>query len=122
MLKINDKDIKNIDDLKEIVEKDISILKEFEYKYEVTKTDIRTYNIYMYVCVYGTPEMLKYLETHFSNIKDFKDEENTDLYLIASSSGNIEIMKYLEKEHNWDIHVKNNYGIDAYLLHHLIIN
>jgi len=24
-------------------------------------------------------------------------------------------MKYLEKEHNWDIHVKNNYGDDAYL-------
>jgi ankyrin repeat protein len=23
-------------------------------------------------------------------------------------------MKYLEKEHNWDIHIKNNYGHDAY--------
>jgi len=23
-------------------------------------------------------------------------------------------MKYLEKEHNWDIHVKTNYGTDAY--------
>ena len=30
MLKINDKEIKNVDDLKEIVEKDVSILKEFK--------------------------------------------------------------------------------------------
>ena len=33
MLKINDKEIKNVDDLKEIVEKDVSILKDFKYKY-----------------------------------------------------------------------------------------
>jgi ankyrin repeat protein len=25
-------------------------------------------------------------------------------------------MKYLEKEHNWNIHVKNIYGSDAYLI------
>ena len=28
----------------------------------------------------------------------------------------LNVMKYLEKEHNWDIHVKNKYGNDAYLL------
>jgi len=106
MLKINDKEIKNVDDLKEIVEKDVSILKEFE----ATKTDIRTYNIYMYVCMYGTPEMLKYLETYLSDIKEFKDEKNNDSYLIASKGGNLEVMKYLEKEHNWSTHVKNIYG------------
>jgi hypothetical protein len=33
MFKINYKEIKNVDDLKEIVEKDISILKEFKYKF-----------------------------------------------------------------------------------------
>jgi ankyrin repeat protein len=99
------------------VEKDVSILKEFEYKRVINKNNIRTYNIYMYVCMYGTPEMLKYLETYLSNIKTFKDERNTDSYLIASSCGNLEVMKYLEKEHNWDIHVKNNYyGYNAYLI------
>jgi hypothetical protein len=30
MFKINDKEIKNFDDLKEIVEKDVSILREFK--------------------------------------------------------------------------------------------
>jgi GTP-binding nuclear protein Ran len=39
-----------------------------------------------------------------------------DAYLLASSHGHLEIMKYLEKEHNWDIYVKNNDGFDAYLL------
>ena len=88
MLKINGKEIKNVDDLKEMIETDVSILKEFEYKHVINKYDIRTYNIYMYVCMYGTPEMLKYLETHFSNIKDFKDEHNTYLYLISSTRCN----------------------------------
>ena len=40
-----------------------------------------------------------------------------DAYLLASIYGHLEIMKYLEKEHNWDIHVKNNYGNDAYHLY-----
>ncbi len=67
------------------------------------------------MCKYGTPEMLKYLETYLSNIKEFKTEQDADSYLAASISGNLEVMKYLEKEHNWDVHVKNYYGNDAYL-------
>jgi ankyrin repeat protein len=34
----------------------------------------------------------------------------------TSYNGHLEIMKYLEKEHNWDINVKNNDGYNAYLL------
>ena len=37
MLKINDIEINNVDELKEIIEKDVSIIKEFVYKYEITK-------------------------------------------------------------------------------------
>ena len=110
MFKINEFEINNLEDFKKVIDETPSIINEFKYKLEIAKTDIRTYNIYMYVSMYGTPEMLKYLETRLSNIKEFKDEENNDSYLIASSSG------YLEKEHNWDIHNKNDNGYDAYLL------
>ena len=71
----------------------------------------------MFVCMYGTPEMLKYLETYLidiKSIKNFKDEQNTDSYLAASSNGNLEVMKYLEKEHNWSPFVKNNFKETAY--------
>ena len=40
----------------------------------------------------------------------------SDAYLLASYYGHLEIMKHLEKEHKWDIHVKDNKGSDAYLL------
>ena len=38
------------------------------------------------------------------------------MLIYISYKGYLEIMKYLENEHNWDIHVKNNNGDDAYLL------
>jgi hypothetical protein len=116
MFKINEFEINNLEDLKKVIEENPSIINEFKYKYVINKDDIRTYNLYIYYVMHGTPEMLKYLETYLPNIKEFKDEKNNDLYLIASSKGQLEIMKYLEKEHNWDIHVKNNYGSDAYLI------
>jgi len=45
-------EINNLEDLKKAIEETPSIIKDFEYKYKITKTDIRTYNIYMYVCKY----------------------------------------------------------------------
>ena len=47
---------------------------------------------------------------------EFKSNFGDDAYLLASLFGNLEIMKYLENEHNWDIHVKNIQGNDAYLI------
>ncbi len=46
-------------------------------------------------------------------ILQFADNGN-DAYLLASYNGRLDIMKYLENEHNWDIHVKNKSGYDAY--------
>ena len=48
-------------------------------------------------------------------ILEYKTKNNNDVYLLASLNGYLELMKYLEKEHNWDVHVKNNGGDDAYL-------
>ena len=47
-------------------------------------------------------------------ILQFKNNIGNDAYLLASFFDNLEIMKYLENEHNWDIHVKNIDGNDAY--------
>ena len=47
-------------------------------------------------------------------ILQFRNIYGSDVYLIASRKGHLEIMKYLEKEHNWNIHVKNDYREDAY--------
>ena len=49
-------------------------------------------------------------------ILEYKNIFGMDVYLYASKYGHLEIMKYLEKEHNWDIHVKNDGGQVAYLL------
>jgi hypothetical protein len=111
MLKIHNKEIKNVCDLREIIEKNTTILTDFKYKLHMDK-----YNLYMYVVMCGTPEMLKYLETYLSDVKKFKDGRGNDSYLIAAQYGQLEIMKYLEDTHNWNIHIKNNKGSDAYLL------
>jgi len=46
---------------------------------------------------------------------NYKNNDDNDAYLLASLYGHLEIMKYLEKEHNCDIHVKNECGEDTYL-------
>ena len=43
------------------------------YLQMISTNDIRTYNLYMYLCMNGTQEMLKYLEMYLPNIKEFKD-------------------------------------------------
>ena len=43
-----------------------------------------------------------------------KNIQGNDVYQLLSYYGHLEIMKYLEKEHNWDIHIKNIFGEDAY--------
>ena len=117
MFKINEFEINNLEDFKKVIEQDPLIIKKFKHERIITKTKILTYNIYMYLCMYGTLDMLKYLEQYlfFANIKEFKDEDSNDLYIIAVIFGQLEIMKYLEKEHNWNIYVKNNYGNYPYL-------
>jgi hypothetical protein len=47
MFKIN-----NLEDLKKTIEENPSIINEFKYKRVIDKYDIRTYNLYMYVCMY----------------------------------------------------------------------
>ena len=49
------------------------------------------------------------------SILEYKNLSGNDVYQLSSYYGNLEIMKYLEKEHNWNIHVKDNYGNDAYI-------
>ena len=51
-----------------------------------------------------------------NTILEYKSRTGSDAYLLASYYGHLEIMKHLEKEHKWDIHVKDNKGSDAYLL------
>jgi ankyrin repeat protein len=111
MFKIHDNVITTICDLKKIVEKDTTILNNFEYKYEGN-----TYDLYMYVVMHGTPEMLEYLEKEHNWDIHARDNDGCDAYLIASYRGQLKVMKYLEKEHGWNIYTKNNYGDDAYLI------
>ena len=37
------------------------------------------------------------------------EEFGRDAYLLASFNDQLEIMKYLEKEHNWNIYVKEEF-------------
>ena len=48
-------------------------------------------------------------------ILHFQNATGLNVYLLACINGHLDIMKYLEKEHNWDIHVKDDFGNDAYL-------
>ena len=110
---INNITISSVNDLKELIENDKTILQQnFSFKYLKSTYYI---NIYLYISIYGTQDMLKYVELYLNDIKIYKDDKNNDAYLLASYHGNLEIMKYLETEHNWDITVKNNIGNDAYL-------
>jgi hypothetical protein len=46
-------EINNLEDLKKVIEENPSIINEFKYKRVIFKNDIRTYNLYMYVCMYA---------------------------------------------------------------------
>ena len=47
-------------------------------------------------------------------ILEYKLFSGNDAYLLSTIYGHLEIKKYLEKEPNWNIHVKDNLGRDAY--------
>jgi hypothetical protein len=46
-------EINNLEDLKKAIEENPSIINEFKYKYVKYTDSIRTYNLYMYVCMYA---------------------------------------------------------------------
>jgi sulfur relay (sulfurtransferase) DsrC/TusE family protein len=106
----------------------------FNYEYEKNHANHHRRNInhnmlnlYKYVSIFGTPDMLKIIENYMPQYNfiytkiynqryvglpysDYSETIYTP-YLLASMFGNIEVMKYLEKEHNWDIEYENPYLI-----------
>jgi|688.fasta_scaffold761993_1 hypothetical protein len=94
---INNFEINNINDFKQIIEQDKNILNQ----YFLDKP--HKCNIYLYVAICGKPEMLKYLEEYLSDFKNYVDKHNKDAYVLALQYGNLENMKYFDKEHNWDV-------------------
>ena len=59
MFRINDFEIHNLEDFKKVIEETPLIINEFKYKHQISKNDIRTYNIYMYVCMHVCMERQK---------------------------------------------------------------
>jgi len=95
--KINNFEINNLNDFKQIIEQDKNILN------QTFLDSAHKCNIYLYIAIFGTPEMLKYLEGYLSDFKNYSDRHDRDAYILALIYGNLENMKYFDKEHNWNV-------------------